>query len=146
MTTRKRSIWPLLALGAASAVVLLFLGSFIWRLLNPPVSPYVESDADRSVIQIDVVNASGKNGAGRKTLMFLRERGFDVVELSTAAQLQSQSVVIDRVGDRQTALKVATVLGIQDSLVVSDIDSMLFVHASVVLGKDLVALEPFKGS
>jgi hypothetical protein len=146
ITPRKRTIWPLIGLGTASAVVLLFLGSFVWRLLNPPVSPYVESDTTHQVIQMDVVNASGTNGAGRQTMMFLRERGFDVVELSTARQLETHSFVIDRVGDRQSALKVADVLGIADSLVRSDIDSMLFVRASVVLGKDLVTLQPFKGS
>lgn len=112
-------------------------------MLNPPITPFVESAASETVIQLDVVNASGRNGAGRETMMYLRERGFDVVEMSTAAALQKKTIVIDRMGDRQSALKVARVLGVSDSLVISQIDSMLFVRASIVLGKDLETLQPF---
>lgn len=137
-------VWPLLALGAAAAVVLLFLISFVWRMLHPPITPYVESAQTETVIQLDVVNASGQNGAGRRTMVYLRDRGFDVVELSTAPTTQVQSRVIDRMGDRQSALKVAQVLGIADSMVVSEIDSMLFVRASVVLGKNCTALPVFR--
>lgn len=138
-----RKIWPLILLGAAAAVVLLFLASFVWRMLYPPITPFVESAGTETVIQIDVVNASGRNGAGRETMMYLRERGFDVVEMSTAAVLQKKTIVVDRLGDRQSALKVAHVLGVPDSLVISQIDSMLFVRASIVLGKDLQTLQPF---
>ena len=139
----RRSIWPWIALGAAALVVLVFLGSFVWRMVNPPVLPYVESEGPHAVIQVNVVNASGLNGAGRRTLEFLRKRGFDVVELSTAGVLLDSSVVIDRVGDRASALKVALVLGVADSLVISNIDSMLFVRSSVIIGKDLPSLTPF---
>lgn len=141
-----RGVWWLVALGLAALVVLVLLGSLVWRLLNPPVSPYVEAEGSTHVIQVDVVNAAGYNGAGRRVLTFLRDRGFDVVEISTAASHRNRSSVIDRVGDRQSALKVAHVLGIADSMVVSDIDSMLFVRASVVIGKDLMVLKPFADS
>jgi len=140
---RPRKVWPWVAIGAAAIVVLSLLGSLIWRLLNPPVVPYVETNGSTEVIQINVVNAANMDGAGRRTLEYLRERGFDVVELSTAPNDADTSIVIDRMGDRASALKVARVLGIADSLVVTDIDSMLFVRASVVLGKDLHALQPF---
>lgn len=137
------SVWAWLALAGAGVVVLAGAAIFVWRMLNPPVIPYVETEGPRMVIQVDVVNASNVRGAGRKTLEYLRERGFDVVELSTAPQAVDSSMVIDRLGDRTSALKVASVLGIADSMVISDLDSMLFVRASVVLGKDLRTLEPF---
>lgn len=138
------SVWAWLALAGAGVVVLAGAAIFVWRMLNPPVIPYVETEGPRMVIQVDVVNASNVRGAGRKTLEYLRERGFDVVELSTAPQAVDSSMVIDRLGDRTSALKVASVLGIADSMVISGLDSMLFVRASVVLGKDLRTLEPFK--
>ena len=139
----RRAFWPWIALAGAAVVVLVFLGSFLWRLVNPPVKPWVESEGEHVVIQVDVVNASGVDRAGRRTMEFLRERGFDVVELSTSPTLQDTSVIVDRIGDRTSALKVATVLGIADSVVYSDLDSMLFVRASVVLGTDLQRLQPF---
>ena len=140
---RPRKVWPWIAIGVATLVVLILLGSFIWRMLNPPILPYVESNGTQQVIQINIVNASSVNGAGRQTLRFFRERGFDVVELSTDPNSVDTSYVIDRMGDRTSALKVAHVIGIADSLVQTDIDSMLFVRATVVIGKDLRQLQPF---
>jgi hypothetical protein len=139
---RQRKLWPWVIIGASTLVVLLFLGSFIWRMLHPPILPYVESEGTERVIQLDVVNASGINGAGRRALEFFRERGFDVVEISTSSNEIDSSYVVDRVGDRASALKVARVFGIADSLVRTEIDSMLFVHASVVLGKNVPSLQP----
>ncbi len=141
---RRRRFWPWILVIVAGLVVVVFLGSFVWRMLNPPVQPYVESDGQITVIQVNVVNASGRNGAGRQALEYLRERGFDVVELASSSSLQDSSTIIDRIGDRASALKIASVLGLPDSLVVTGIDSMMFVHASVVLGKDLTTLKPFE--
>lgn len=140
---RRRVIWPwvlIIILGLAVAVL---LGSFVSRMFNPPVSAFVELDGPPTVIQVDIVNAAGKPGAGRQTMTYLRERGFDVVDISSATAQRAQSVVIDRLGDRTSALAVARVLGIADTLVISDIDSMLFIRASVILGEDCVQLNPF---
>ena len=141
---RQRKVWPWVALGVATVVVLIFLGLLIWRMLNPPIVPYVETETNNEVIQINVVNAARRDGAGRHTMEYFRKRGFDVVELSNAPYEADTSYVIDRVGDRTSALKVARVIGIADSVVISDIDSMLFVRATVVLGKDLDKLKPFE--
>ena len=134
-------LWVVIAL--LGVLVVVFMGSLVVRLLNPPIEPTIEEGGVLKVIQIDVVNASGIAGAGRTTMTFLRERGFDVVELSTLQTRNTRSAVIDRVGDRTAALRVANVLGIADSMVVSDIDSMRFVRASVILGSDAKTLQPF---
>ena len=52
-------------------------------------------------------------------------------------------MVIDRIGDRQSALKVAHSIGIADSLVISGVDSLRFLRASVILGKDVDQLAAF---
>ena len=141
---KRRAIWPWVAIGLASVAVLTLLGFFVWRMIHPPIEPYVESDGPRTVIQIEVVNASGVNGAGRRAMNYLRERGFDVVELSTESSNRPRSMIIDRLGDRISALKVAKVVGIADTMVVSEIDSMRFVRASLLIGADLLSLEPFQ--
>ncbi|MBK7185970.1 MAG: LytR C-terminal domain-containing protein [Ignavibacteria bacterium] len=97
---RRRPIWPWVLIAALGVVVVAFLGSLVWRLINPPVSPLVNEDDPRSTIQVDVVNASGRQGAGRHTLEFLRERGFDVVEISSTGDRPKRSLVIDRMGDK----------------------------------------------
>lgn len=138
-----RTVWPWVVIGILSAVVVVFLGSLIWRMINPPIVPYVDQEGPRAVIQVTIANHSGTPGVARKTLDYLRERGFDVVELSNGSDTLKKSRVIDRVGDRISALKIAKVLGISDTLVISDIDSMLFVRASVILGSDVKTLSPF---
>ncbi len=140
---RRRPIWPWVLIAALGVVVVAFLGSLVWRLINPPVSPLVNEDDPRSTIQVDVVNASGRQGAGRHTLEFLRERGFDVVEISSMGDRPKRSLVIDRMGDKVSARKIANALGIADTLIVTEIDSMRFVRATIMLGSDIDKLEPF---
>ncbi|HLP28384.1 MAG TPA: LytR C-terminal domain-containing protein [Candidatus Didemnitutus sp.] len=142
-TERRRPIWPWVLIAVLGAVVVVFLGSLVWRLINPPVSPLVNEDDPRSTIQVDVVNASGRQGAGRHTLEFLRERGFDVVEISSASDRPKRSLVIDRMGDKVSARKIANAMGIADTLISTDIDSMRFVRATILLGADIDNLEPF---
>ncbi|MCU0330358.1 MAG: LytR C-terminal domain-containing protein [Candidatus Kapabacteria bacterium] len=143
MTALRRSVLgPWLAIGLLAAVVLVLLSALVWRVLNPPLLPYVVGTEDTGpvVIQCDIVNASGITGAGRAMMTYLRERGFDVVELSTSSPVQKTSSILDRVGDRPSALRLAGAVGVADSLVVPMIDSMLFVRASVILGADASAL------
>jgi hypothetical protein len=130
---------------ALAALVLLLGASFVYRFLHPPITPLVDDASERPlVIQLIVNNASGTPGVAKRTMAYLRERGFDVVELGTSADTLKRSTVIDRVGDRASAVKVAQVLGMADSLVTTTIDSTLFVRASVVIGTDFPSLTPFK--
>lgn len=139
----RRSVWPWVAIGALAVTVLVFLGSFLLRILNPPVSPLADESDPRSVIQVEVVNASGVKGAGRKTMIFLRERGFDVVEITSIEERPHSTMILDRVGDRVSAMKIAQAIGVADSLIRSEIDSMRFLRASIILGTDVTNLVPF---
>jgi len=128
-----------------AALVLLLGASFVYRFLHPPITPLVDDESDKPlVIQLIVSNASGTAGVAKRTMAYLRERGFDVVELETSSDTLKRSSVIDRVGDRASALKVSQTLGMADSLVRTSIDSTMFVRASVVIGTDFPSLAPFK--
>lgn len=141
LRVRKLSGWT--AVSVVGIIVLGMLGSLAWRIAHPPISPLANEEDPRSTIQIEIVNASGRKGAGKRALDYFRKRGFDVVEISSSPDRPPRSTVIDRLGDKQSALKVASALGIADTLVVSGIDSMRFLRASVVLGGDLDRLTAF---
>jgi len=139
---RKLTGW--VSVAVVGLIVLGMLGSLAWRIANPPISALANEDDPRSAIQIEIVNASGRQGAGKRALDFYRKRGFDVVEISSSADRPKRSTVIDRLGDKQSALKVAASIGIADSLVVNGIDSLRFLRASVVLGADIDKLKAFE--
>lgn len=143
MTAERKPLWPWVVMIALAVVVLVAVASLVWRFVNPPVSPLTNEEDPRSVIQVEVVNASGRPGAGRKVMEFLRLRGFDVVEIGNDTVRPRRSVVIDRVGDRTSARKVAQSLGVADSLITTDLDSMRFLQSSIIIGSDLDNLEPF---
>lgn len=129
---------------ALGGIVVVFGVALVQRFLHPPVRSTIERSSGSQqpiVIQCEIVNASGKNGLARSVMNYLRERGFDVVDASTGPVAGQPSYVLDRVGNRQAALNIARALGIADTLVRSEIDSMLFLHATVVLGIDALKLD-----
>lgn len=116
--------------------------------LNPPVSAIVPLEKRRTVsdvyVQINIVNATGIQGLAKKAMNYFRDRGFDVVEISTSDSLERYSYVIDHLSDTISARNVAYALGLSDSAVRHDYDSNLYLRASVVLGKNYQSLKPFK--
>jgi|694.fasta_scaffold55241_4 hypothetical protein len=116
--------------------------------LHPPVSAIVPIDKRRTVsdvfIQLNIINASGQQGIAKKTMNYYRERGFDVVEISTADSLSNISYVIDHLSDTISARNVAYAIGLSDSTIKHDYDTTLYLRASVVIGTDYFKLKPFQ--
>ncbi len=86
-------------------------------------------------VTVDVRNAGGVAGAARTATERLRGIGYDVVQFGNAASFGADSsVVLDRVGDLETAAALAQALGIRR--VVSQPDSNLYVDVTVRLGAE----------
>ena len=84
-------------------------------------------------VTVEVLNAGGVSGVAREATAALRSAGFDVVSFGNARSFdQVESVVVDRIGDPNPALSVASVLGIRN--VRSEPDSNLYLDISVLLG------------
>lgn len=130
------------------SVVVLFLGyALVTRFVTPRVDPVREDNPAQlvgEIIQVDVRNGCGVAGVAAETTMYLRRRGFDVVEVGDYTSFEEEhSKVIDRVGDLASAKKVASALGIPESRVVQEIRREYYLDASVVIGKDYETLRPF---
>ncbi|MBI4548866.1 MAG: LytR C-terminal domain-containing protein [Ignavibacteriae bacterium] len=94
------------------------------------------------VIQLDVMNGCGVNGVGMKFATYLREQGFDVVEVKNYKTFNvPQSVVIDRVGNVEAARGIARILGIPEKHVIQQINLDYFVDVSVIVGLDYLTLQ-----
>lgn len=131
----------------ATVVVFLFYSFISNTFLNPKVDPYVSDNrtARGQVIQLDVLNGCGVGGVAQKFTDYLRKRNYDVVQLGNYSTFDvERSLVIDRVGDAQTAKKVAYALGIEEKNVIQQISADYYLDVSVVIGKDYNDLKPYK--
>ena len=131
------------ALVAALLLVGAFLVSFARGIVWPgarasaPAEDTEEAVVDPGTIRrgrIDVRNASDVPGVARDVMARLRDAGFDVVNYGNAEKTPDSSAVIDRVGGGAVAKAVAAELGIER--ITTQIDSTLFIDATVILGVD----------
>ena len=137
-----------LLLGSALFVGLIY--AFAVGTLLPSDEPSAPADehpartASGGIIQVAVRNGCGVAGVAGKTTLFLRRKGFDVVEVGNYNSFDQQhSVVIDRVGNMKAARKVAAALGIPMERVKEQIRLDYYLDASVIIGHDYTSLKPF---
>lgn len=135
------------ALAVLAIVVLILAYGLATRFFTPRVDPVRESNPAQlvgEIIQVEVRNACGIQGLAAETTMFLRQHGFDVVEVGDYSSFEEEhSLVIDRVGDMASALKVANAMGIPEERVIQEIRLDYYLDASVVIGRDYEDLRPF---
>jgi LytR cell envelope-related transcriptional attenuator len=129
-------------LGALAAVVVIlaagaFLGSAYaqwWGRTDGAPGPRSTRTAGGRV-RVGVLNGGGVSGLAADATNYLRDEGFDVVDIGNEASFgRDSSVVLDRVGDVAAARAVADALGIR--IVRSEPDSNLYLDVSVLLGSD----------
>jgi len=135
----------LLALGFG---VMVLVYSLVIRTTTSSPDPSRSSNPTQlvgDIIQVEVRNGAGVDHLAAETTQFLRDRGFDVVEVGNASSFgRDSSVVVDRVGDLDSARKVARALGLPDTRVTQDIRADYYLDASVIIGRDYETLRPFQ--
>ncbi len=145
---RLRSIFNIL-LTLMLIVVLVLFGSFLYQMffteqIDSSVFQRIEGIETERKIQLSILNACDINGLASKTEKYMFKRNFDVVDIGNFDSIVLMSFIIDRVGNNLASEKVASALGINDSLIITEIDSSLYLMNTVVIGKDYKELEPFK--
>jgi hypothetical protein len=128
--------------------VMVLLYGLVTRTLVPSPDPQRSTGATElvgSIIQVEVRNGAGVDHLAAETTHYLRERGFDVVDVGNYSSFQKEkSVVIDRVGDPEAARKVAEALGLPADRVRQEIRRQYYLDASVIIGHDYKQLRPFQ--
>ena len=126
-----------LVLVGISLFIVLIAGTILLRLPEESAPLDEVTAVNQPVVDgrvtVEVLNAGGVSGVAREATAALRAAGFDVVSFGNASSFdQVESVVVDRIGDPNPALSVASVLGIRN--VRSEPDSNLYLDISVLLG------------
>jgi hypothetical protein len=97
---------------------------------------------DGQRVRVQVVNATTTRGLARRATMYLRDRGFDVLEIGTTGEQRDSTLVLDRSGHPEWAKRVADALG--GARVESRPDSSRYLDVTVLLGRSWRApTEPF---
>lgn len=84
-------------------------------------------------IKVEVLNGTSTPGLARKATMFLRDRGFDVVETGNARDKREKTLVLDRSGHAEWAALVARAMSADTE---KRPDSTRFLDVTVILGAD----------
>ncbi len=97
---------------------------------EPPAPAADATSPDR--IKVQVLNATTTRGLARRAAQFLRDRGFDVVEMGNAPGPQDSTIVLDRSNHPAWAKRIADAMG--GARVESRPDSSRYLDATVLLG------------
>jgi len=94
-------------------------------------------------LQIEVLNGCGTAGVANQFTNFLRSKGFDVVKTDNYEEEPGRSnfnvietVVIDRRGDRKNAMRVISALGIDESMLLQEVNESYLIDATVIIGNN----------
>jgi predicted membrane protein len=95
------------------------------------------------IVQVEVLNGCGISGVAEKFTDYLRSNNFDVVQTGNYISFDvDKSMVIDRTGNRENAIKVADVLGIDHKNIIQQINNDYILDVSLIIGKDFKQLKP----
>ena len=93
-------------------------------------------------IRVQVLNATTTRGLARRATGYLRDRGFDVVDMATAPQFRDSTLVIDHSGIAEWAQLVARAFG--NAPVQSSPEGSRYLDVTVLVGRDWTPpTEPF---
>jgi hypothetical protein len=115
------------------AVIAVLAGAAL-VIARPTASVSRVAAPSRVRIRVQVLNATPTRGLARRATVFLRDRGFDVVEVATAPQSRDSTLVIDRSGHPEWAQLVARALG--GVQVEARPDSSRYLDITVLVGRD----------
>ncbi len=145
--SRPRRGVRVVALGVALAVVLLAIGAIAWPVWRRTVArrgdaagaPITQRPSrvvpDSVRIKVEVVNATATRGLARLTTQWLRDKGFDVVSTTTAAEKdrRDSSLVLDRSGHPDWAALAAASIG--GARVEARPDSSHYLDLTILVGR-----------
>ena len=168
MTTRVNNWLLNIGILVTFGVAMVLVYAFFIRVTTEQPDPHRLDNPGNllgTIIQVQVLNASGGNGLAREMMDYLRDQGFDVVEMGNAKEgilqkLESEgyevekvdgklvylekSVIQDRIGNLDAAQQVALAVGMPVEEIIQDIKLEYFLDATIIIGKDFADLKPWK--
>jgi len=128
-------------------VVDMVLVYFAVRQCSSPVeqTPQTEVQDKEERLQVEVLNGCGVDGVADKITRYLRENNLDVVKTDNFESYNVlRTVIIDRQGNMENAVRIAETLGLGEDRVIQEINEDYLNDATIVIGKDFRQLSAWK--
>lgn len=126
-------------------IVMQIYGIFFGTVTDNNAPWKAQNDSTHTTIQINILNGCGVSGVGNTLMNFCRQASYDVVETGNYSSFDvTETMVIDRVGKTDEALRLAGLLGVRKKNIVQQFSSDHPVSLSVIIGKDYKNLIPWK--
>ena len=132
----------IIAAMAALVAVTTAAGAWLWTRSRDPVTAAMQGDVEAAAdvrapggvrIRVQVVNTTKTRGLARRATLYLRDRGFDVVEMGSGGPERDVTMVLDRSGHADWARLVAASLG--GAAVETRPDTSRYLDVTVLLGR-----------
>ncbi len=129
-------------------MVIVYMAYSIFIKLHKVEKPVIDngfSGVPSEIIQAEVLNGCGMSGLADRFTDYLRNQNVDVVNSGNYFTFDvKETLVIDRIGNRANAEKIASLLGVKKKNVIQQINEEYFLDVSVVIGKDYFKLKPME--
>ena len=103
----------------------------------------IKKEIPSDIIQVEVMNGCGVNGVADRFTDYLRDNKVDVVKIGNYIQFDiDETMVIDRIGNKANADRVAEILGIAKGNVITQINDDYFVDVTIVIGRNYFKQTP----
>ncbi len=126
--------------------LIIFMSYSLFTKITTLASGDDEEDENKlpGIIQLEVMNGCGITGVAEKFTNYLRQNNFDVVQVGNYKSFSiDNTLVVDITGNKNNALRVAEVLGIDSKNVIQQINNDYFLDVSLIIGKDFNRLNPY---
>jgi hypothetical protein len=105
----------------------------------------VNNAVPSEIIQAEIQNGCGVSGVADRFTDYLRKNDIDIVGSGNYISFDiDETMVIDRIGNKANAEKIAEILGIKKKNVIQQLNDDYFLDVSVIIGKDYFKLNPLK--
>jgi hypothetical protein len=141
-TKQRTSLLARIAIVFLTVVILLIITSMVFRFSKR--RRLFPEDIAVPYTRIEVLNGCGVDNLAYKVALYLREEGFDVVEIGNVKEAGvERTIIIERVDKRMGNAKLVGRV-IHCTNMQAMIDSTLFLEVSLLLGKDYEKYFPRK--
>jgi hypothetical protein len=145
MSKKKQTFLLNTLIGFLSVLLLVLIVALLTRFIYPRVSTDRTDHLSHlisEVIQIEVLNGCGVPGIATRFTNALRNNGFDVVDSGNFESFDvRETIVIDRSGNLDHAIRIARSLGISEQNIIRETSPNFYLDATVVIGADYETLK-----